>query len=191
MTTNSSRKAYADYLDAKCLPTQVDVSTGEHRYTAEAILKMQLAILDALRSGGPVDDEIRMDLAYAFECICAGLPSDLLQPMKRYGGREPVIARHMQGAAIRYLRWVEDGQIEDKHPISTVAKAYDVTTKTVTNWNRAWQDLPTPGIYEEYGPDAVTRFMKAIGGSYRRYVKKPESTMQSLRGLRGKTTHKK
>lgn len=180
-------KAYAAYLDAKCLPT-IPSETGEHRYTPEAIEGMQRAILAALRSDAPVDDEIRMDLAYAFECICAGLPSELLQPMKRYGGRDPVIAGHMQGAAIRYLRWVEDGRIEDRHPISTVAQAYDVTTRTVRNWSRAWQDSPTPGIYEEYGSDEVTRFMKATGGSYRRYVKKPESTVQSLRG---QTTHKK
>lgn len=188
MSSQPSRKAYADYLDAKSLPTQKDERTGEHRYTVEAIAKMQMAILDALRCDGPVDDEIRMDLAYAFECICAGLPSDLLQPLIRYGGRESVIAKRMQGAAIRYLRWVEDGRIEDKEPIFSVAEAYDVTTKTVTNWNRAWRDSPTPGIYEEYGPDAVARFMKAVGGSYRRYVKKPASNPQSLRG---KTTHKK
>lgn len=166
-------KAYAAYLDAKCLPT-IPNETGEHRYTPEAISKMQLAILDALRSDGPIPGEIRDHLAFAFEDICEGFTSDLLSPVKRGGGRERPFAKKLQAVAIRYLRWVEDGRIDDRRPTATVAEAYDVTTKTVRNWKKAWNETPIPESYEEYGPDAVTRFMRATGKQYRRFIPKPK-----------------
>lgn len=165
-------KAYADYLDAKCLPTR-ESETGEHCYTPEAIEGMQRAILDALRADGPIPDEIRDHLAFAFEEICAGIESDLLTPVKRGGGRERPIAKRMQAVAIRYLRWVADGRIEDRRPTSTVAEAYGVTDRTVRGWNEAWRALPTPGLAEEFGADAVARFMRATGGQYRRFIPKP------------------
>ncbi len=181
-------KAYAAYLDAKwCLPTVLDEETGEHRYTPEAIGGMQRAILYALRADGPLPEEIRMDLAFAFEEICAGIFSDLLTPVKRGGGRERPIAKHMQADAIRYLRWVEDGRIQDRSPTKTVAEAYEVGERTVRNWQTAWGDIPTPSINEVLGEVAdkpgidyeklaylVTRFMKVSGKQYRRFVPKPE-----------------
>lgn len=174
MNSQSSRKAYADYLDAVCLPTERDMSTGEHRYTPEAITKMQHAMLDALRGDDPLPEEMRMHLAFALEDVCEGFISDLLQPVKRGGGRERPIAKHMQEAAIRYLRWVEDGRIPDKRPTATVAEAFDVTTRTVRGWKTAWSDSPTPEVHDEFGADAVTRFMRATGKQYRRFIPKPK-----------------
>lgn len=166
-------RAYAAYLDAKFLPTRADELTGEHKYSPEAIEGMQRAILDALRADGPLPEEIRTDLAFAFEETCAGIASDLLQPVKRRGGRERPIAKHMQAAAIRYLRWVEDGRINDDKPTSTVADAFGVNARTVRNWKEAWRDSSTPSIDDEFGAEAVAKFMKAIGAQYRRFVKKP------------------
>jgi hypothetical protein len=142
---------------------------------------MQRAILDALRADGPIPGEIRDHLAFAFEDICAGIESDLLSPVKRGGGRERPIAKHMQAAAIRYLRWVADGRIEDKRATATVAEAYGVTDRTVRGWNKAWRELPTPGLAEEFGADEVARFMRAIGGQYHRFIKKPDDNPQSQR----------
>lgn len=167
------RKAYADYLNARYLSTDSDPTEGGE-YTPVALAGMQRAILDALQSDGPLPDEMRLHLAFAFEYLCAGIAPDLLTPVKRPGGREEPIAKHMQAAAIRYLRWVEEGRIQDSHPTSTVATAYSVATRTVRNWQNAWCDLPTPGIHEEYGADAVTRFMKATGNQYRRFIPKPK-----------------
>ena len=165
-------KAYAAYLDAKCLPTR-ESETGEPRYTPKAIDGMQRAILDTLRADGPIPDEIRDHLAYAFEDVCAGIESDLLSPVKRGGGRERPIAKRLQAAAIRYLRWVADGRIEDSRPTATVAEAYGVTDRTVRGWNEAWRALPTPELADEFGADAVARFMRATGGQYRRFIPKP------------------
>jgi hypothetical protein len=173
MSNQPSRKAYADYLDAKSLPTQKDESTGEHRYTVEAIAKLQMAILDALRSDAPLPDEMRQDLAFSFEYLCEGVAADLLTPIKRRGGREPPIAKKMQEAAIRYLRWVESGRIADAEPIATVSMSFQVEQRTVRNWRASWRDRPTPSLHDDYGPEHVTMFMKAIGGQYRRFIPKP------------------
>lgn len=189
MTRFLSHPSYAHYLEAKCLPTN-ESKTGEHCYTPEAIEGMQRAILDALRADGPIPGEIRDHLAFAFEEICAGIKSDLLSPVKRGSGRERPIAKHMQAAAIRYLRWVEDGRIDDKRPTATVAEAYGVSKRTVQNWQIAWDDLPTPGIHDELGADeerdrelaeAVAKFMRATGGQYHRFIKKPASNPHSRR----------
>lgn len=193
--TNPIRKAYAAYLDAKLIPTDQNES-GEHCYTPEAIARMQQAILDVLRADGPIPGEIRDHLAFAFEEICAGIESDLLTPVKRGGGRERPIAKHMQTAAIRYLRWVADGRIKDKRPTKTVAEAYGVTDSAVRGWKRAWRTTPTPDIEEALGEpgydeesgneeknlaDAVTKFMEVTGKAYHRFIKKPASNPQSKR----------
>jgi hypothetical protein len=174
------QKAFSAYIDAKMLPTH-EGESGEHTYTPDAIKSMQLAILDALRADGPLPGEIRDHLAFAFEEICAGIESDLLTPVKRAGGRERPIAKHMQSGAIRYLRWVEDGLISDKHPTATVAGAYGVTDRTVRGWNKAWRGMPTPEISEEFGAEEVTNFMISIGKQYRRFIIKPATNLQSLR----------
>lgn len=173
-------KAYAAYLDAKCLPTS-ESETGEHCYTPEAIEGMQRAILNALQADGPIPGEIRAHLAFAFEEVCAGIESDLLSPVKRGGGRERPIAKHMQAAAIRYLRWVEEGRIQDNRPTATVAEAYGVTDSAVRGWKRAWRTLPTPGLTEEFGADEVAKFMQKTGGQYHRFIKKPAVNPQSQR----------
>lgn len=183
--TSSIQKAYAAYLDAKCLPTS-ERETGEHRYKPEAIEGMQRAILDALRADGQLPGEIRNHLAFAFEEVCTGIESDLLSPVKRGGGRERPIAKHMQAAGIRYLRWVEDGRIEDERPTATVASAYGVTDRTVRFWKSAWRTLPTPGLCDEFGADAVVKFMKATGGQYHRFIKKPAVNPQSKRFKRNR-----
>lgn len=180
MTRFLSHPSYAHYLEAKCLPTN-ESKTGEHCYTPEAIEGMQRAILDALRAGGPLPDEIRDHLALAFEEICVGIKSDLLSPVKRGGGRERPIAKHLQAAAIRYLRWVEDGRIEDKRPTATVAEAYGVTDRAVRGWKSAWRTLPTPGFIEEFGADEVAKIMRATGEQYHRFIKKPAANPQSQR----------
>jgi hypothetical protein len=166
-------KPLTRYLDAKCLDTVADERTGEHRHTVEAIAEMQRAILDALQSGEPLNAEMRQDLAFAFEYLCAGIAADLLTPTKRPGGREPPIAKKMQEAAIRYLRWVEDGRIADANPVATVAQSYQVEARTVRNWRSHWQDRPAPSLHDDYGPEQVTRFMKVVGGQYRRFIPKP------------------
>lgn len=166
-------KPLTRYLDAKLLPTQADEITGEHGHTAEALAEMQRAILDALRSTEPLDGEMRRDLAFAFEYLCAGIAADLLTPTKRPGGREPPIAKKMQEAAIRYLRWVEDGRIADANPVATVARSYKVEARTVRNWRAQWQGKPAPSLYDDYGPDQVASFMQAVGGQYRRFIPKP------------------
>ena len=168
MKDPSNRIAYTHYLDAKSLPTP------DGKYSSDALSKMQLAFRDALRGDGQLPDEMRQELAFAFEYLCAGIAVDLLLPVKRPGGREAPIAKHMQEAAIRYLRWVEDGRIVDAKLIATVAQSFDVDQRTVRNWRTSWRDRPTPGLYEEYGANEVTNFMKATGKQYRRFIPKPK-----------------
>ncbi len=138
----------------------------------EAVAEMQAAMLDALRSGAHLPDEMRVHLALAFEYLCAGVAFDLLTPIKHPGGREPPILKHAQEDGIRYLRWCADGRIADAAPSSTVATAYGVSTATVRNWRTAWADRPTPLLFEDYGAEQVADFMRVSGKAYQRFKPK-------------------
>ncbi len=161
--------AYRRYVDARCLPTP----NGE--YTPEALREMQAAMLDALRSGPDLPDEMRLHLALAFEYLCAGVAFDLVTPVKAPGGREPPILKHTQEDGIRFLRWCADGRIVDATPSSTVATAYGVSTATVRNWRKAWQGLPTPPLFEDYGAEQVADFMRISGKAYQRFKLRPKA----------------
>ncbi len=108
-----------------------------------------------------------------FESVCEGIADDLLTPVKRAGGREAPIAKHTHQAAIQYLRWCADGRINDANAVRTVANAYDIDERTVRAWRAKWRDSPTPALFDEYGPEQVTKFMKATGKVYRRFIPKP------------------
>lgn len=161
MEANNS--AYGRYLDA------ISLKTAGGQYQPEAIREMQAAFLDALRTPGPLPNEMRLHLAWAFEHLCTGIAYDVLAPVKRPGGRELPIAKTTQESGIRYLRWCGDGRIQDGSSTSTVATSYGVSTRTVRNWYAAWNDRPTPPLFEEYGPAQVEKFMRLDGAAYQRF----------------------
>lgn len=152
-------------------------------------------MLDALRAGEPLPNEMRVHLAFAFEYLCKGIAYDLLTPVKRPGGREAPIATHAQKEAIRYLRWCEDGRIQDANAVRSVANAYDVEERTVRGWRTKWKNNPTPELFEECGDSGecgdtekdtpkseliekrrakvATDLMNFSGGAYRRFIPKP------------------
>lgn len=72
-----------------------------------------------------------------------------------------------QESAIRYLRWVGEGRIDDADPIATVAEQYEVKRETVESWIDAWSGTST-ATQAEYRPDDVARQMKISGRQYRR-----------------------
>jgi transposase-like protein len=174
------RAAYRRYLAARCLPARDGADTRE------ALQGMQAAVLDALRAGEPLPDEMRLHLAFALENVCAGIADPLLSPISKPGGREAPIAKACQEGAIRYLRWCEDGRIHDPAPVATVAKAFDVVERAITGWRRAWRDRETPKLSEafftpedDFDPAevaaAVRDLMLADGRVYRRFIKKPKA----------------
>jgi len=169
------KAAYKRYLGARCMPTP----DGE--YSPAAVGEMQAAMLDALLSGAPLPDEMRLHLCLAFEYLREGLEFDLVMPAQRRGGREPLIAKKTQEEAIRYLRWCDEGRIADSSPPSTVGTAYGVSTRTVLNWRKGWGDKPTPsllpmGHYGEVDQDAeaslVGKLMRSGGKQYQRFKPK-------------------
>lgn len=169
------KAAYKRYLDASCMPTP----NGE--YSPAAVGEMQAAMLDALQSGAPLPDEMRLHLCLAFEYLCEGVEFDLVTPVKRTGGREPPIAKKTQEEAIRYLRWCDEGRITDPSPPSTVGTAYGVTTRTVWNWRKGWGDKPTPSLLPmgQYGKvdqkaeaALVGKLMRSGGKQYQRFKPK-------------------
>lgn len=169
MKGSSGRKPYSRYLDAKGLPTP------NGKYSPDALLEMQQAMLDALCSDDQLPAEMQRDLAFSFEYLCAGFTFDLLKPINRSGGSKPPIAKYLQAAAIRYLRWVEDGHISDPRPIATIAEAYQVAERTVRGWRKAWRDRPTPSLDDAFGAEHVTGFMKGAGKQYPRFIPKEKS----------------
>lgn len=69
-------------------------------------------------------------------------------------------------AAIRYLRWVEEGRLTDSDPIFTVAEQYKVRPDKVQCWIDAWSSLSLAS-HEDYRPDDVIRHMKISGRQFR------------------------
>jgi hypothetical protein len=79
---------------------------------------------------------------------------------------ENPLARKAIEAAIRYLRWVEEGKIADTEAISTVAVQYKVREDTVREWLDAWSGISV-ALHADYRPDDVARQMKISGRQYR------------------------
>jgi nucleoside 2-deoxyribosyltransferase len=74
--------------------------------------------------------------------------------------------RQAQEAAIRYLRWVDEGRIADASPIATVAEHYRLRPAAVERWVAAWAAVSLPSR-ADYEADDVVRQMKISGRQYR------------------------
>lgn len=158
MKSSESDNVYSRYLDAKCRPTP------NGRYSTSALADMQLAIRDAFKGDGPLPSEMRRDLLFAFDDLCAGIANELL--MLPFRGTMKPIRRHLQEDAIRYLRWVEDGRISDPLAVHNVAQWYGVSERTVRRWVSDWGVKPTPGLHGDFGKDLVITAAKESGARY-------------------------
>jgi len=76
------------------------------------------------------------------------------------------LARKAIEAAIRYLRWVEEGRIADSNAIATVADQYKVREELVREWLEAWSGIPLTS-HADLRPDDVARQMKISGRQFR------------------------
>jgi nucleoside 2-deoxyribosyltransferase len=96
--------------------------------------------------------------------IVAGGLADCLQTL-REPSEDPRM-RMAHEAAMRYLRWVADGRIEDRTPVTSIARQFRVAEEEVRQWIEAWSgiELPSP---EDYLPEDVIRKMKISGRQYR------------------------
>lgn len=104
----------------------VDKRTGEHRRTAEALAEMQRAILGALQGGEPLDAEMRQDLAFAFEYLCAGIAADLLTPRQ---SALVGVSRLLPRRCRRQQSAICDGWRMDGLPIQTRLQPLRTATK--------------------------------------------------------------
>ena len=75
-------------------------------------------------------------------------------------------ARTSIEAAVRYLRWAEEGKIEDSQAIATVAAQYKIREDVVREWINAWSGI-TLAAHSGMRPDDVMRQMKIRGRQYR------------------------
>lgn len=107
--------------------------------------------------------------------IVEGGLEDCLKQL-RGGGRETAapmaslpenpLARKAIEAAIRYLRWAEEGRIADGNAIATVAEQFKVREETVREWLDAWSGISLAS-HADLRPDDVARQMKISGRQYR------------------------
>jgi nucleoside 2-deoxyribosyltransferase len=79
---------------------------------------------------------------------------------------ENPLARKAIEAAIRYLRWVEEGKIDDSSAIATVADQYKVKDNAVRDWIDVWSGISLAS-HADLRPDDVARQMKISGRQYR------------------------
>jgi nucleoside 2-deoxyribosyltransferase len=128
-------------------------------------LNLMLAVPAQIVEGG-LEDSLKALRGHL--SVGAGSPSDLLLPAKASGVPEDPAIKGAQEAAIRYLRWVGDGRINDQNPITTVADQYEVKPEIVRQWSDAWSGTSTDSEIE-YRPDDVIRQMKIKGRQYRRF----------------------
>ena len=156
------------------VPPAEPLAAGAPEHSPEAVDEMQAAILDALRTGEPLPAEMQRHLSLAFEYLQAGIAHLLLTPVKRPGGREAPILKHLQIDALRYLKWCEDGRIADVRPLSTIGTAYGVATKTVRNWRSHWEGTVLPEAPPHFGQQDVRAALQASGAAYHRFRAKPK-----------------
>lgn len=116
---------------------------------------------------------LNLMLAVPTRLVAGDLAACLQVLRAQVGGAEPPPGipadrrlRLAQEAALRYLRWVEDGRIVDPAPQATVAGHYQVTPATVAQWQAAWAAMPLASS-ADYRPDDVIRQMKIGGRQYR------------------------
>lgn len=142
---------------------------GDPEHSPEAVDEMQAAMLDALQTGEPLPGEMRRHLTLAFEYLQAGISHVLLTPVRRPGGREAPILKHLQIDALRYLQWCEEGKIADPRPLSTVGTAYRVATKTAGNWKRNWVESTLPEVPAHFDAAQVYEALQQAGAAYQRF----------------------
>lgn len=75
-------------------------------------------------------------------------------------------ARKAIEAAIRYLRWAEEGRIADVNAIATIADQYKVGDEIVRSWIDAWSDVFVAS-HEDYRTDDIVRQMMISGRQFR------------------------
>ena len=137
------KTAYSRYLDAKAKPTP------KGKLSSGSLFDMQKALMDALRSGQPLPIEMQMDLAFSFEELVTGNQPELLTVLRGPGKPDPTLKRYLRKEAIRYLRWVSDGHINDKTPLKTVARSFGVTAKAVEIWIKDFSETEIePLVFE-------------------------------------------
>lgn len=76
------------------------------------------------------------------------------------------LARNTIEAAIRYLRWAEEGRVADTNAIATVVDQYKVKEEDVQAWIDAWSGIILVS-HVDLRPDDVMRQMKISGRQYR------------------------
>lgn len=69
--------------------------------------------------------------------------------------------------AVLYVEAAKRGDISDKSPVITVARAYNVTRKTVQNWQKKRDELCV-GVRKDNDPEWLTAEMHRCGGIYTR-----------------------
>ncbi len=77
----------------------------------------------------------------------------------------PLVRKPIE-AAIRYLRWVEEGKIADTEAIATVADQYKVREATVQAWIDAWSGVSL-ATHVDYRADDIARQMKISGRQFK------------------------
>ncbi len=117
---------------------------------------------------------LNLMLAVPAVIVEGGLEDCLLQ--LRGGNRESFspaaklpdnpLARNAIEAAIRYLRWVDEGRIVDGNAIATVTVQYKVREETVREWLDAWSGISLASN-TDLRPDDVARQIKISGRQFR------------------------
>ena len=194
------KRAYERYLEA------VDKRIKNERIDDFVTGEIQLSILEALRDhvtwcrnpskSKPLPEEMAFELVIYFRDLVAGFTNIYTTPNKKDKidgsfGRQPdekICIKH----AIKYLRYVESGRIEDDHPIDTIMSNYSgnsvkdkLSVKTIEKWSK--DPLLTNMRSDDLDPGLVISFMEFSGNYYRNNysksikVKKPKNVEKSIK----------
>lgn len=168
------KSPYRRYVDLKA-----DRLVDPEGFSQNSWIDMQGALFDALwqhvRSVRDLPDEMASDLAFAMEDVIAGHENDLLMPHRRRGRpKRPPTQDNCIRDAVRYMRAVKAGLIEDPQPIRTVVNAFRASTKMRGDLNRRtvqkWlSDDRFSGVAsDDFESQMIVSLMKASGWHYSR-----------------------
>ena len=116
-------------------------------------------------------------LANLAEELSNGIVPTLIEDV-RAGGRPLRLAERRDIArALYYLIAVKEGRIDDRAPVSTVARAYNVTRKAVHKWKSDAERLCVGVPGRNSPPDRIVSCMQDAGARYTRLGRGAPSEM--------------
>ena len=162
---------YARFKKAQKLMIPAAHNEGAPALSRKGIREMQAAYVELLSSEDPIPEEMREYLAVTFRFLCSGCPPALFKNVHGTGGSVSPLAHQFHRVAVAYLRACESGLIADESPVTSVARAFEVTEGTVRRWKKRFEGEEQEPPRSPKSSNPLNFSLATIGAQYRKRVK--------------------